>query len=171
MLLIIPSLHEIAPWNGFITQMSIAPEFEISSVKRRLRVRPLNRMVTPTDPSFMVTGSSIPRPAFRPSMTAVRACCLNMAVFMSEATLTAKRLCLFISQRFSIWLGSKGRCYRVVDCGAEVASCFLGCHRSVSKKTKKAGWVTPKGTRPAGYVPKQASKKGACPCCDCGSYC
>ena len=88
---IIPSLHEIAPWNGFITQMSIAPEFETSSVKRRLRVRPLNRIVTPTDPSFMVTGSSIPRPAFRPSMTAVRACCLNMAVFMSQGTLTAKR--------------------------------------------------------------------------------
>ena len=99
---IIPSLHEIAPWNGFITQMSIAPEFETSSVKRRLRVRPLNRMVTPTDPSFMVTGSSIPRPAFRPSITAVRACCLNMAVFMSQGTLTAKRALPFHFPRFSV---------------------------------------------------------------------
>lgn len=82
--------------------MSIAPEFETSSVKRRLRVRPLNRMVTPTDPSFMVTGSSIPRPAFRPSITAVRACCLNMAVFMSQGTLTAKRALPFHFPRFSV---------------------------------------------------------------------
>ena len=152
--------------------MSIAPEFETSSVKRRLRVRPLNRMVTPTDPSFMVTGSSIPRPAFRPSMTAVRACCLNMAVFMSEATLTAKRALPFHFPRFSIlvWvLKAAVTALWIVAQRLQVVS--SGVIRSVSKKTKKAGWVTPKGTRPAGYVPKQASKKGACPCCDCGSYC